>query len=276
MMVAVGIGLPALARVLLRDRSKLSEAEASSLPRKGISWAMILVFLIPAFAVLLYYGSRFVVQQKMVSAVMEPGVATLAPPEAAPPERTDTPKPLTEMSYHTAPDPGAVKPSAPAGADFTAEQQVVIPADSRVAVELFQLINDGERPRLGGKLVFKTPIDSGLGVLLRWHGYGPSHPISPNRWVLELIDPQRGVTFHVAEGRFPNPTRMAAIDGSAPGTGKPTTLQQSGTWAYLRLLRAEKEGSPNAPVRQWSEIQAFVTWIMPQQAGDSAEFQLPR
>ena len=86
----------------------------------------------------------------------------------------------------------------------------------------------------------------------------------------------RDLSKMVAEGTFRDAMRMAAIDGSSPGAGEPTNLQQSGSWTYLRLLRAEKETSPNAPVRQWIEIQAFVTWIMPAQAGDPAEFQLPR
>jgi hypothetical protein len=165
------------------------------------------------------------------------------------------------MIHHAAPNPGTVKPPPPPGANFVNEQQVVVPADSRVA-------------RLGNKLVFKTPIDSGLGVLLRWHGYGPTHAQKPNCWVLELVDAQSGTTFHLVEGKFGAPTEMTPLDGSAKGTGALTRLETPG-WAYVRLLRATKQSPPGRPITSWSELQAFVTSISPIQAGDPAIFQLP-
>ena len=157
------------------------------------------------------------------------------------------------------------------------EWQVVVPQESRVAVELYEQINDGDRARIGGKFVFKTAIGSGLGVLLRWRGFGPDHPTHAGQWILDLVDPQNDVTFHRITARYAEPMKLTPLEGAAPSPVQrtPTRLEPEGSHWFARLLQAERPSAPGEPTRAWSQMQAFVTFIASNQAGDPALFQLP-
>jgi serine/threonine protein kinase len=188
---------------------------------------------------------------------------------------------ITAVEERTAPaTTGQKQPAPPDGAAFTSEQQVIVPADSRVSLELFRQKNDANRIPLGGKLVFKTAAGSGRGVVVRWYGYAPDHPSHANHWIVDLIDPQDGTTFHRREEVFDAAVKMAPIDGAAPG-GAPSSSDlakselTSGSWAFIRLLRAEKITNPGEPVRDWWEVHAFVTLHSSAEAENPAEFQLP-
>ena len=166
--------------------------------------------------------------------------------------------------------------AVPSGALFTAETQVVVPAESRVSVEVLQSVNDVDRKPLHPKFNFKTAIGSGLGVLLRWHAYGPEHPTHANRWIVDLVDPQNGRAFHRIDGGFPHAVQMSSPDlRPLPAKNELITLNRQGTWAPLRILRAEELTAPGAPLRAWWEVEAWVTWVASNQAGDPPLFQLP-
>jgi predicted Ser/Thr protein kinase len=173
------------------------------------------------------------------------------------------------------PAPGAPLPPAPAGAQFVAEKQVVVPADSRTSVEILQSANDADRKPLRPKLNFKTAIGSGLGIRLRWQAYGPDHPTHANHWILDLIDPQNGVAFHRVEAGFPSAVRMSSPDlRPLPETNQTSTLNAPGS-DFFRILRIEEPAPPGEPVRAWWDIQVWVTLISPTQADAPSLFQLP-
>jgi hypothetical protein len=173
------------------------------------------------------------------------------------------------------PQPGTPHPPAPAGAVWSREQQVAVPQESRVTVELFSKMNDGERARIGEKLTFKTAAGSGLGVLLRWHVYGPDHPTTPSLWVLDLVDPLNGTIFHRIEDGFGEPVKVMPLDGEVQGKGTHVTLERAGSYADLRLLRAERLPRAGEPLRTWWEVQALVALGAENQADNPPLFQLP-
>ncbi len=213
-----------------------------------------------------------------------PGTPQPTPPEGRPTsdqtqliDPTLTPPSGSTLQFNAAPYPGWPQPPAPEGAQFAREWQVVVPQESRRALELYEQINDGDRGRIGGKFVFKTAIGSGLGVLLRWRGYGPHHPTHPGQWMLDLVDPQNGVAFHRLTARYAEPMKLTPLEGAPPDPGAPTptVLERDGSHAFGRLLQAERPSAPGEPARTWSQVQAFVTYIARIQAGDPALFQLP-
>ncbi len=181
------------------------------------------------------------------------------------------------LQLKAAPNPGSPQPPAPDGALFTRELQIVVPQESRVALELYEEVNDGDRRRLAEKFVFKTAIGSGLGVMLRWRGFGPDHPTHGSQWILDLVDPLNGVTFHRFTARYPQRMKLTPLEGAEPSPipRTPTRLEQDGSHTFARLLQAEHPAPPGEPTRAWSQVEAFVTFIARNQAGDPALFQLP-
>jgi hypothetical protein len=184
-------------------------------------------------------------------------------------------EPGAAMEVYRGATPGTAQVPAPPGAEFSRQAQYVIDQDARVVVELFDVVNDGPRQPLGEKLVFKTPVGSGLGVKLRWHAYGPSHPTQPNTWILELVNPNTDATFHRVLGRLHTPARMLPLDGKPLGESEPNALMQPGSSTLVKLLRIEGTVQPDQPVRNWSVLQAVVTWALPATELSLPEFQLP-
>ncbi len=183
-----------------------------------------------------------------------PGNPQPAPPDgratSSQPQVTDQPSATiaaSTLQLSGASNPGSPQPPTPAGAQFTREWQVVVPQESRVALELYEEINDGDRQRLGGKFVFKTAIGSGLGVVLRWQGYGPDHSTHAGQWILDLVDPQNNVTFHRITARYAEPMRLTPLEGAplSPGQRTPTTLERHGSHGCCkRSVRAPRANRP--------------------------------
>ena len=93
--------------------------------------------------------------------------------------------------------------------------------------------------------------------------------------MLDLVDPQNGVTFQRFTARYEEPVKMIALEGAKPGEAAPRTLQGVGGSVFARLVRTERPPPPGDPSRSWSEVQVFVSELWRQQAGDPALFQLP-
>nr|MDQ3625126.1 hypothetical protein [Verrucomicrobiota bacterium] len=154
---------------------------------------------------------------------------------------------------------------------------------------VLQSANDTGRRPLGPKFSFKTAVGSGLGVLLRWHAYGPGHSTHANQWLLDLVDPQNGTIFHRIEGGFPCAVRMSSPDlRPLPEKNRPITLTIPGTTSLgmrrstgsaaltpLRILRVEEPSAAGAPLRAWWEVEASVLWVSSSREDDPPLFQLP-
>jgi hypothetical protein len=123
----------------------------------------------------------------------------------------------------------------------------VIPANERVSLELFVRENDGNRAPLIPKFVFKTPMDSDAGVLLRWKGYVAQEGIKLGLWVLELVDPKTQQVFHRITGNFRQSVQMNAIDGLKDRV--PKIIEQGGKWSFLRLLNASAATPSGEPIK---------------------------
>jgi predicted Ser/Thr protein kinase len=291
--LTVAFGAPVLLRVALtkipKEQAYLSAGSPYQPTLHGVIFG-ISVFVLSVLALFLLLAGF----NRTRVALPEPIKANAAPTAHAPPSppieaggdllASSSPTQAGALSPEleritpvdeTSPKPGTKQPPPPEGATFTVEQQVTVPGSSRVSFELFRQKNDANRAPMGGKLTFKTAERSGLGVILRWYGYGNEHPTHANHWLVDLIDPQDDTIFYRRVERFGSPVTIAPIDGAAPGTSQHTDLIQGGSTAFLRLLRAQKTPPEGEPIREWWEVHAFLTLRGRTEAGNPAAFQLP-
>lgn len=183
-------------------------------------------------------------------------------------------------------EPGSPRPPAPAGALFTAEQRINLPADALVRLTLDQSANDGPKTLLGEELVFKAAPDRATGFVLRWHAYPAQQGKFGNQWILDLVDPDTGVIFHRIENRFAMPAKLTSPDVlPLPHISAARQLAASGTWIPLRLLHAEESTAPGAALTAWWDVFATIahpgdrpvpTFQMSPAAGFQAPVEKPK
>ena len=173
-------------------------------------------------------------------------------------------------------EPGSPRPPAPAGALFTAQQAIYLPADARVRVRLAQAGKDGRKTSLDGDVVFKTALDRATGIILRWRAYPAQQGKFGNQWSLDLVDPDTGVVFHRVEHSFAVPVSVTSSDVlPLPSRPAPIQLVDPGSGMFAHLLHATRITAPGAAITDWWDVSAEVTLISPSDGNAVPAFQLP-
>ncbi len=171
---------------------------------------------------------------------------------------------------------GSPHPPAPAGAIFTVEQPVVVPADGLIRLEWLVADRGGNKQSLGEALTFKMPPDRATGFVLRCQAYGDHHPQHANGVLVDLVDADTGVIYHRFDHGFGSAVRLSTPElGALPDRNKSLILAEPGSYASRQLLRAEKAGAPGSAIQEWWELRVKVTNVRSTEGNAMPQFQLP-
>ncbi|MGD9747251.1 MAG: protein kinase [Verrucomicrobiales bacterium] len=170
---------------------------------------------------------------------------------------------------------GAPHPPAPPGAVFTFQQQVIVPNDRTVKLNLRAETTDGIPQPVDESLIyFKTTRDRTSGFLLRWHAYGGGEQLS--RVLLDLVDSDTGVTYHRFEHGFGTGVRFRILETSPlPDKNPSVMLLEPGQSSVLPLLAAEKIVPPGAATTSQWRLLADVSHVKADEVNAIPLFQMP-
>jgi hypothetical protein len=170
---------------------------------------------------------------------------------------------------------GAPHPPAPPGAAHTFQRHVIVPNNRTVKLNLRAETTDGIPQPMDDPLIhFKTTRDRTSGFLLRWHAYGGGE--QPGRVLLDLVDPDTGVTYHRFEHGFGTGVRFRILESlPLPDKNPSVMLVQPGQSAVLPLLAVEKILPPGVESGTQWQLLAKVEHVSPDEVNAIPLFQMP-